>query len=320
MLGIILFYTFILFTFIMYLLYIRECHFSKYADLKIKVTLNVERYFFYFYCSIFVLSVLFAFTTYCIELAGVQIANSIAAVMPLEGGRFASENMGVSDQSAAGLGAASSNNDVDPNKSVTPNSPSEAKKPENGSSFFGDAGRALKKKVINFYTDQAKKSAIDFSERNFPLHSHTIVKNTVNQITSNQAVPLSKLDVVGEVRIAGILLVKGPDNVVRPYLCSDLQMAYAAYKAMCEASGRGTNIGTLAEIGINGLFKFTPLGAPQAFPFPPESEKAIMAQLKSLNIETLTLSQDIDTTQKAICSAPSTPTTPTDPKNTHYPF
>ena len=65
-----LIYTFTLFAFLAYLLYLRVYHLGKLTDMKVKMTINLNFYVFLFYLSVFVLFLLLSGYIYLIRLGG----------------------------------------------------------------------------------------------------------------------------------------------------------------------------------------------------------------------------------------------------------
>lgn len=76
-----------------------------------RVIPNIHQYVFIFYCLGFVLSLLFVYATYSLDLACRQLQNIMAASLCLQDGALVAGKMRITYE----------NNNLAPNKGVTPN-------------------------------------------------------------------------------------------------------------------------------------------------------------------------------------------------------
>jgi len=115
-----LIYTFTLFTFLAYLLYLRVYHLDKLTDIKIKATINLNFYVFLVYLSFFVISLLLSCYLYLLDLGGTAIGRDLVETL-------ADDYRAPCDD--PNVGQASRNNELACHKDVSANSPSEPKEP-----------------------------------------------------------------------------------------------------------------------------------------------------------------------------------------------
>jgi hypothetical protein len=216
--NLLLVYTFTLFTFLVYLLYLRVYHLGKLTEIKVKVTINLNFYVFLFYLSFFVLSLLLSCFVYFVDLGGVAIGRILVETIP--------DDYSISCDDPT-IGQVNRNNELASQKDVTPNSPSEPIKPKEGSvvatwHWLRDLGSNVSLKIT-------KDAAIRASDNNLVHRNDAAFKNTLQEFVGDGAVPAKTLNFTKVVYPWGYGVAKEEDGKLTAYAIANMGAAKASY-------------------------------------------------------------------------------------------
>ena len=252
-------YTFTLFTFLWYLLYLRVYYLGKLNDIKVKATINLNFYVFLFYLSFFVISLLLSCFVYLVDLGGAALGRILTETIPEDFGILCDD---------PDPGKASRNNELAGQKDVTANSPSQPKRPKEGS--VGATWNWVRDSFSDLSLKVTKNAAIRVSENNLTLRNHAALQNTIIEFTGNDTVPASTLEFETVRYPFGSGAVLQDDGKYKLYNVAD---PYAAKVIHAErmASGNTTlNYSFLDKCGINIALSTNKLGEPLARELTPE--------------------------------------------------
>ena len=316
-----LIYTFTLFTFLAYLLYLRVYHLGKLTDIKVKMTINLNFYVFLFYLSFFVISLLLSCYLYLLDLGGTAIGRILVETLADD------YNAPCDDPN---VGQASRNNELACHKDVSANSPSEPKEPRDGS--FGYTMHSLREYLSNWSLEFTKNSILKASENNLVHRNNEMLQNTVNEFVSDRSVLAETLDFErsrAPWMYAGARVPE--ENKPKIFAVVDALAFRGTYDGRASAGNVKVAYNTYEGVAMSMAFSTNKFGQALAVPLNDPVEIARAADLLGYRPDEICDSQRqiafpprepiIETIGNLLGkSSHSAPPSPTSARNTHNPF